>query len=116
MTAENRPQHLIQPGPPIEDEWEMSFAGTLSEAVETLFTYRPIVEKLQETPGDKTIDAFVQGWKLSMIRHLELAAQMAVGTFLAELERFQADHPASTTSSLDEDRDPLADDQAAAKT
>jgi hypothetical protein len=32
--------------PPAQDNWETSFEGRLQAAIDTLFTYRPIVERL----------------------------------------------------------------------
>jgi hypothetical protein len=90
MSIEDRPERQPQDGPPTRDEWEMSFIGNMTGAVDTLFTYKPIVEKLQGLEGDEQVQNFVQQWKQVVNLYLEETAWTAVESFLADFERLQA--------------------------
>ena len=90
MSIEDRPERQPQEGPPVTDQWEMSFMGNLASTVDTLFTYKPIVEKLQGTAGNEAVQAFVRQWKQAVNLHLEETAWLVVENFLTDLERFQA--------------------------
>ena len=69
-----RDQRQAQDGPPTRDDWEMSFIGNMTGAVDTLFTYKPIVEKLQGLEGDEQVQAFARQWKQAVNLHLEETA------------------------------------------
>ncbi len=100
MRVEDRPEHQAQTEPPTKDDWEMSFAGTLTNAVDTLFTYKPIVEKLQGLEEDEDTQAFVRRWKQALGLHLEETAWLAVENFLTDFEHFQAQTPANVSPTL----------------
>jgi hypothetical protein len=68
----------------------MSFVGNMSGAVDTLFTHKQIAEKLQGLEGDEQVQSFVRQWKQAVNLHLEETAWVAVESFLADFDRFQA--------------------------
>ena len=68
----------------------MSFIGNMTGAVDTLFTYKPILEKLQGLEGDEQVQTFVRQWKQVVNLHLEETAWVAVESFLADFDRLQA--------------------------
>ncbi len=68
----------------------MSLMGNLTSTVDTLFTYKPIVEKLRGTTENEAVQAFVRQWKQAVNLHLEETAWLVVENFLTDLERFQA--------------------------
>ncbi|NIP22270.1 MAG: hypothetical protein GWO38_00275 [Phycisphaerae bacterium] len=80
----------------------MSFAATLWNVVDDLFTCQKIAEALQGTEGDEDVADFVQQWKQGRAKHLQETTQLAVESFLAHLERFQADREAIPSPSLNQ--------------
>ena len=90
MSIEDRPERQLQDGPPTRDEWEMSFVGNMAGAVDTLFTYKPILKKLQGLESDEQVQSFVRQWKQVVNLHLEETAWVSVESFLADLDRLQA--------------------------
>ncbi len=68
----------------------MSFAGSLANAVDTLFTYKTIVERLQGTAGDENIQTFVRHSKQALNRQLEETAWSTIEQVVADLDLLQA--------------------------
>ena len=90
MSLEDRPELQPHDGPPTRDEWEMSFVGNMTGAVDALFTYKPILEKLQGLEGDEQVQTFVRQWKQVVNLHLEETGWLAVESFLTDFDRLQA--------------------------
>ncbi len=99
---EDRPEHHPPAPPSPEDNPEMSFAATLWNVVDDLFTCQKIAEALQGTEGDEDVADFVQQWKQGRAKHLQETTQLAAESFLAHLERFQAGREAIPSPSLNQ--------------
>ncbi len=84
------PEHQPRLDPSAEDYEEMSFAGSLANAVDTLFTYKTTVERLQDTAGDENIQTFVRHSKQALNRQLEETAWSTIKQVVADLDLLQA--------------------------
>ena len=60
MSVKDSPELQPHDGPLTRYEWEMSFVGNMTGAVGTLFTYKPILEKLQGLEGYEQVQSFVR--------------------------------------------------------
>lgn len=76
--------------PHVRDNWETSFEGMLHAAVETLFTYRPIVERLAGANQDEEIQELIRERKLSLVDRLGGIAWEEVTDLAIDLSRVPA--------------------------
>lgn len=95
MSSQEKERHnecdpFIQRGqPPIQDNWETSFEGMLHAAIDTLFTYRPVVERLVGNDQNEAIQELVRERKLSLIERLGDIAREEVMDLAIDLRQVQ---------------------------
>lgn len=75
--------------PPIQDNWETSFEGMLHAAIDNLFTYRPIVERLVGNDQNEAMQELVRERKLSLGERLGDIAREEVMDLMIDLSRVQ---------------------------
>jgi hypothetical protein len=85
-----RSQPIQKDQPPVQDNWETSFEGRLQTAVDTLFTYRPIVERLAENEQNEAMQELVRERKLSLVERLRDTAWEEVMDLALDLGQIQA--------------------------
>lgn len=83
-------QPVQQDQSPVQDNWETSFEGMLHAAIDTLFTYRPIVERLTENDQNEAMQELVREGKLSLVERLGDIAREEVMDLALDLSRVQA--------------------------
>ena len=91
--------------PPVREDPETSFPAQVRMAVDTLFTYRAIRENLQGREADEDANIFVRTWKQKLVQHLEETAELAVVTFLADLELFDTERTSTFSLTTNPKRD-----------
>jgi hypothetical protein len=104
MTPESQPLHQEAPFEPSKKvASEMSFGAAMRRAVDDLFTYQAIGEKLPAGPKDEGIDALLETWKQGLTLHLQEAAQGMVQHVVANLNLIQsgASQPLSEAERLE---------------
>jgi hypothetical protein len=100
-------QPIQQDQPPVQDNWEISFEGVLHTAIETLFTYRPVVERLAGNDNNEAMQELVRERKLSLAERLGDIAREEVMDVAIDLGRVQArEQISSPTLPPAEARDP----------
>lgn len=83
-------QSVSEDQSPIQDNWEASFEGMLHAAIDTLFTYRPIVERLAGNDQNESIQELVRERKLSLVERLGDISREEVMDLALDLHRIQA--------------------------
>ena len=63
-------------------DWEASFAATLNNVVETLFTREAITERIRGYEDDELLLTFLQLHKQALVQELEETAEPAIERFL----------------------------------
>ena len=99
MSPENRPQLQAHPEPSGEVASEMSFTAALKRAVDDLFTYQAIADRLHDRQGDDQMAALLDTWKQGLTHHLQDAAQDMVRHVAATIDliQFSASAPLTET-------------------
>lgn len=87
---DERHQPVSEDQSSIQDNWETSFEGMLHAAIDTLFTYRPVVERLAANDQDEVIQELVNERKLSLVERLGDIAREEVMDLATDLSRIQA--------------------------
>ena len=85
----------VQENQPIQNNWETSFEGRLHAAVDTLFTYRPIVERLAGNDKTEAMQELVRERKLALVERLGDIAREEVMDLAIDLSQVQAREPVS---------------------
>ena len=83
-------QPVKEDQPPVQDNWESSFEGRLHAAIDTLFTYRPAVERLAGNDQNEAMQALVRERKLALVERLEGIAWEEVMDLAIDLRQVQA--------------------------
>jgi hypothetical protein len=100
-------QPIQQDQPPVQDNWEISFEGVLHAAIDTLFTYRPVVERLAGNDNNEAMQELVRERKLSLAERLSDIAREEVMDVAIDLGRVQVrEQISSPTLPLAEAKDP----------
>ena len=86
---EQQPDNQEPLEPTQEDQREQSFGTAMRQAVDDLFTYEPIAEKLRELKEDERIQVLIERRKQALVDALEEQGWRSVDDVLAELEHFQ---------------------------
>lgn len=79
----------------IQDNWETSFEGILHTAIDTLLTYRPVVERLAGNDQNEAMQELVRERKLALVERLGDIAREEVMDLAIDLNRVQAREQAS---------------------
>lgn len=91
----------------VQDNWETSFEGVLHAAVDTLFTYRPIIERLAGNDENQAMQELVRERKLSLVERLRDTAWEEVMDLALDLGQVQArEHVSQPTLPPAEASDP----------
>lgn len=75
---------------PLQDNWGPTFEGRLHAAIDTLFTYRPLVERLAGNDQNEAIQELIRERKLSLVERLGDMAREEVMDLAIDLSQLQA--------------------------
>jgi hypothetical protein len=90
MGKEDRRQQQSHGEPPVREDPEMSFPGQVRTAVDTLFTYQAVSERLRGRETDEYLTMLLDNRKQLLAEHIEETAMLAIDDFLAHLDHLQA--------------------------
>lgn len=85
-----RYQPVQQDQAPLQDNWAASVEGILHMAVDTLFTYGPVVERLAGNDQNEAIQELIRERKLALVERLGDIAREEVMDLATDLSRVQA--------------------------
>lgn len=89
MGKEDRRNQQSQGEPPVRENPEMSFPGQVRNAVDTLFTYQVIGERLRGRETDEYLTLLLDNRKQLLAEYIEETAMLAIDDFLAHLDHLQ---------------------------
>jgi hypothetical protein len=90
MSVEKRSEDQPYLEPTVEEQWEKSFGVAIRKAIDDLFTYQPIAERLQQSEGDERAKLLVSEHKLILVEQIEELAGRTITELLDQLSPPQA--------------------------
>jgi hypothetical protein len=88
--SQRRYQFIQKDQPLIQDNEESSFEGLLHAAIDTLFTYRSVVERLAGNDQNEELQELVRERKLALVERLGDIAREEVLDLAIDLSQLQA--------------------------
>lgn len=101
MSHEVEPRNSTPLNPSKEAISEMSFGAAIRRAIEDLFTYQAIAEKVQTIPPNDVLETLVETWKQGLATRLQGEAQATVENVSAILDLLQSDEPLSAVEPME---------------